>query len=127
MILLDTCVLLWLSHDPTLLPQRVTDLIEASDKRYLSSISCLEIGLKVRDGQLQLPLPFDEWLFAIMDHLSLEAIEVNHSIAYLSTQLPLIHRDPFDRLLVATALLADLTLITPDGHIPQYPGIRTFW
>lgn len=127
MILIDTCVLLWLSYDPSQLSQRAIECMEKSKKRYLSSISFLEIGLKVRDGQVRLPLPFPTWYSQIMEHLGFDEIEVNASIAFLSTQLPPIHRDPFDRVITATAILADFTLITPDRHIASYPDVQTLW
>lgn len=127
MMLLDTCTFLWLSSDPAVLPEQTLGRIQASQKRYLSSITALEISLKIRDGKLSLPKPFPNWLHEIKQHLHLEEVEVSAPIAHLSGQLPRIHRDPFDRILIATAMIKKLTLLTPDASIHQYPDLKYQW
>jgi len=127
MVLLDTCTFLWLSSDPALLPEQTLGRIQASQKRYLSSITALEMSLKIRDGKISLPKPFPQWFHEIKLHLHLQEVQVSAAIAYLSGQLPTIHRDPFDRILIATAMINELTLLTPDRFIHQYPGLKHQW
>ena len=95
-------------------------------KIFLSSISAFEIGLKWKKGLLLLPLPAHEWFaLALASHGIIE-IPVNSKVALRAIALPDLHNDPADRILIATAMENDLTLVTPDKHIQAYP-VPVLW
>jgi PIN domain nuclease of toxin-antitoxin system len=128
MILLDTCVLYWLECDPAKISPAVANAIRAPDALvYASAITAFELGLKVRDGLLTLPRPVGEWVQAVCDRRGLRLLPIDAGIAGRSTELPLIHRDPCDRFLIATAQVAGLSLATPDETICRYPNLRVVW
>lgn len=127
-LLLDTCVLLWLADDPRQLPERVrAQLGPNGPPVHVSAITALELGIKVARGKLQLPLPVSEWFPALCHRNQLHILPVDAAVAAASTELPDLHRDPFDRILVATAMQRSMTLVTPDGVIPRYRGLVTLW
>ena len=128
MILLDTCTLLWLVTSPEQLSERAQVIFsESEENRFFSAISSFEIGLKMRKRQIQLPTPFFSWIEKAKNKYLLQELVVNSEIAYFSTQLPLIHKDPSDRILIATAQIHKLTLLTPDPFIRQYPDVKVEW
>ncbi len=128
MMLLDTCVLYWLEQSPDRITSTAgTALADTTKGCFASGISALEIGLKVASGTIRLPLTAGEWMHQICHRRGIVEIPVTFEIAGNSASLPPLHRDPFDRILIATALEHGLTLLTPDRHIAQYPGLKTLW
>jgi PIN domain nuclease of toxin-antitoxin system len=126
--LLDTCALLWLTDDPRQLSQAVRAAISTADAAvYASPVSAWELGIKVAKKKLTLPKLVSEWFPEVCRRYALIEIPVTGLLAGRSTELPPIHADPFDRLLVATALQFHLTLLTPDSRVPQYPNLQTLW
>jgi PIN domain nuclease of toxin-antitoxin system len=116
--LLDTHVLLWLLYDDTRVP---TEIVEALSrplaKVYVSSISIVEIEIKRSIGKLLLdssPLDF-------IDQMGFKSLDLTMKEARRLSELPLIHRDPFDRLLICQALENRLTLVTADEFVSRYP------
>jgi PIN domain nuclease of toxin-antitoxin system len=128
MILLDTCVLLWLAADTTAISARATALIRGSPNAvFVSAISAFEVGQKAAAGKLTLPQPVDAWFAGMAQWHGLQEIPVSGVIAARATLLAAIHRDPFDRLLIATAREHRLQLLTPDPTIARYPGVDVRW
>lgn len=126
--LLDTCVLLWLADEPARLPAGVRDMLGSSEALvHVSAASALELGIKVARNKLQLPMPVSRWFPAVCRRNDLRIIAVDEGAAASSTELPEIHRDPFDRILIATAIAHRLTLATPDETIQSYPDLQTLW
>lgn len=81
--------------------------------------------MKVRKGKLELPLPAEEWwALALRTH---DLTEVDGDLGLASAALPPLHRDPADRIIVATALATGLPVLTPDRHIAAYPGVEVRW
>lgn len=121
MILLDTCALLWLSIDQQQLTAKAKQLIEKYvGNLYVSSISACEIGVKCSKGLLKLSSPALPWFQQALEWHGIIEIPVDSRIAVNATLLPLIHRDPADRIIVATALEKSLSILTPDRHIHAY-------
>jgi PIN domain nuclease of toxin-antitoxin system len=126
-LLLDTHVILWfLANDPKLSATARAAILDPGNVRWVSPISLLEVALKNRLGKLPLPDPF-----AVMFPASLTAsdihilpLELDH-IAPLTT-LPLHHKDPFDRLLAATAIVEGLRLVSADPVFDHY-GLVRLW
>ena len=128
MMLLDTCVLFWLEYDRTRISAGASEAISAAESPcFASSVSALELGLKVARGKLKLPLSPGEWLREVCRRRSITEIPVDFRIAGESALLPRLHDDPFDRILIATARQRSLRLVTPDGLISQYPNTRVLW
>jgi PIN domain nuclease of toxin-antitoxin system len=128
MILLDTCVLLWLVADPGAISTRAAELIDSTPEGlFVSAISAFEVGQKAAARKLFLPSPVDEWFAAVIERQGLHEIPVSSVIAARAALLPAIHRDPFDRLLIATAQAHRLKLLTPDPTITKYPDLDTLW
>ena len=128
MILLDTCTLLWLAIEPDRLSSVAREgMTAAGEFVYVSAISAWEIAWKHRCRKLRLRLaPEDWWLRALGQHALLE-LPISAAIALRSASLPSLHRDPADRFLIATAQEHNLTLLTPDPAIQQYPQLKALW
>ena len=114
--LLDTHALLWARAAPDLLSPEALAVFEDRDSAlYVSVASLWECAIKCSIGKLTLPAEFHRVVATDYDILG---IETAHLEAY--GQLPMLHRDPFDRLLVAQAQVADLIVLTRDGNIAKY-------
>ncbi|SCF46761.1 type II toxin-antitoxin system VapC family toxin [Micromonospora mirobrigensis] len=115
-LLLDTHVVLWwLADDPTL-SEEVKERIDDEPEVYLSPATVWEIAIKQSLGKLESPVDLAEQVRAA----DLRELPIHHRHAAAAGQLPPIHRDPFDRMLVAQALCEGLTLVTRDGLIQKY-------
>jgi PIN domain nuclease of toxin-antitoxin system len=124
LLLLDTCTFVWLAAEPDRLsPSARTLLDDASESLVLSDVSVWELGLKWQLGKMQLPEPPRRWVETQAEVWHLERQPVERSHIYRTTELAPIHRDPFDRLLVAQAIEHDYTLVTPDREIAKYPVV----
>jgi PIN domain nuclease of toxin-antitoxin system len=115
-LLLDTHVVIWwLADDPTL-SEEIKSLIDEEPEVYVSPVSVWEVVIKQSLGKLRGPRDLPE---RILDADFRElAITSDHAI--VAARLPLLHQDPFDRMLVAQAQCADLTLLTRDPEIQRY-------
>lgn len=127
-MLLDTCALLWLTSAPDSISARVrAEIARRPTRLHASSISAFEIGQKAARGRLSLPFDIVTWFEKVVEKHGLTMLPITSAIAGTATLLPPLHRDPFDRLLIATAQLHGLALLTPDPLIRQYSQIETFW
>jgi PIN domain nuclease of toxin-antitoxin system len=126
-LLLDTCALLWfLTNNPKLSVAATAAIEDPANERWLSPISLLEIALKVRLGKLHLHASFAALFPAhlLANDIHLLPLEAAH-IEPLTT-LAMHHRDPFDRLLAATALVEGMTLVSSDAAFDAY-GLTRLW
>ncbi len=127
-LLLDTCALIWLSaNSPDLSPAVRRAMEDPENDLLVSPITVFEIGQKQATGKLTLSEPIDKWFKSVFKNNDLSEAEFSSEIAARAALLPPLHKDPFDRLLIATAMVHDLVLLTPDEHIRQYPGLATMW
>ncbi len=94
--------------------------INAAPVVHVSAISGFEIGMKHRGGKLSLPATPSAWFEAILEHHGLTVLALDLPVCLLSVQLPLVHRDPCDRLIIATALARKLPVVTGDAVFQQY-------
>lgn len=130
MLLVDTCTLLWLNEDPPRLPAPVIERIRAAagGGLYVSAMTALEIAIKARRGRLQLPAPSPRaWFDAVVTARGLTVIAMTATIAFASGVLPDLHKDPADRVIIATAMEGGLAIVTPDPLIRQYPSVEVVW
>ena len=125
--LLDTHVWIWSQEDPDRLGNKTRrELANLGNERAISPISTLEIARLVHLGLLQLKHAFTEWRTLSLTHLHATTVPLTHEIATEAYQLPGgFHKDPIDRVLVATARLHNLRLITADDLILRYVHVQT--
>jgi len=115
-LLLDSNVLLWLTVQPGKLEARTLQQIDASARLFLSVVSIWELEIKVQARKLSLPTD----LWDELPGLAIEVIAVLQSDAIRAARLPLHHRDPFDRMIIAQALARGLTVATRDAAFASY-------
>lgn len=126
-LLLDTHALLWFLNDDSLLSTGAKKLIEdPGNHKFVSMASCWEIAIKVGLKKLDLGEPAATFLPRELsaNHFDLLAIELRHA-TFVET-LPLHHKDPFDRMLVAQAILEQMPIVSNDAILDAY-GVRRFW
>jgi len=128
MTLLDTCALIWLNTDrKAFSPGAGKWLDRHADSLAISPVSLMEIGMKSRKGQLELPCPLAKWYEAMLELYSLQEIPVSASIAMDAANLPEVHKDPFDRIIIATAIAHKMPVVTADAKFREYPGLKIVW
>jgi PIN domain nuclease of toxin-antitoxin system len=127
-VLLDTCALLWLVGEPARLSARARAALESSDtEAYVSAISGFEISVKHKKGKLVLPIPPREWLAQAFAAYSLRELPITLQIAALAPEVAVSHADPCDRMIVATAQLHGMPLMTSDHLISACSDITILW
>ena len=126
-LLLDTCTFIWLVAEPARLSQRLCDVIDIhANELRLSAVSIWEICLKWKAGKLDLPKPPRSWIEEQVISWNIGLVPIEREHLYRVTELPMYHRDPFDRLLVAQSIVEGLTVATPDSALHKYP-ISWLW
>jgi PIN domain nuclease of toxin-antitoxin system len=122
-MILDTCALLWLATGSAELSEATRALIEASPEITVSAISAHEIGQKYQIGKLRLPATPSKWFYTITAHHRLSVIDISAEVCLRATELPEIHKDPFDRMIIATAMKKHCAVVTKDSIFSRY-GIK---
>ena len=126
-ILLDTHVLIWLVEGDKNLSTVARSAIEDEDNSlYLSIASLWEITIKLSLGKLDLQLSVDEMVESFLIPGGIEILQIETSHLSILRDLPLHHRDPFDRLIIAQAQAEKMTLISADGVFDLY-GVDLQW
>lgn len=126
-LLLDTHAFLWfVLNDPQLSAGAQSLLIDPANDVLVSPASYWEIAIKVRLGKLDLHAPYDDFLQRgiLGNDFDILPIEPRHTSVL--TSLPLHHRDPFDRLLIAQARIEAIPIVSMDAAFDAY-GIRRLW
>ena len=121
-LLLDTQAWLWWQADDARLGSLARQLVRSASEVRFSAASAWEIAIKVSTGKLTLPKGAD--IASELTYSGFLSLPIDVSHAEQVRRLPLLHRDPFDRLLVAQAQLEGLTLVTSDAQLSAY-GIQT--
>lgn len=120
LILLDTHVWIrWLlPNEP--LPASLVTQIEEAEQVAISSISCWEATMLAKRQRITLPLPLQEWLIEATQGSNIEVLPITCEIAQLSGDLPEHHKDPADRIIIATSILHNAQLMSLDSYFPNY-------
>jgi len=126
-LLLDTHVLLWAVAAPTQLGKRTRErLLDPGEQLFVSAISSLEIARLASLGQVELASPVQAWCERARRALNATSVVVDEAIAVEAYALPGdFHPDPADRLLVATARVLGLQIVTADKRILAYRAVRS--
>lgn len=120
--LLDTHVWIWLLEDPSKLAEPILRQLETADALVLSAATIWEIAIKAELGRLVMkgtPAALRDEILR-ETHANELTIEAEHALC--AAQLPKLHKDPFDRILVAQAQVEHLVLVTADEIVRQYGG-----
>jgi len=124
-LLLDTVAFIGATENPAQLSKRAAAALARSENIFeISTISLVEIAIKVAKGKLEFPLRVVRE--AIAD-LNLRILPYTAEHAFRLFDLPLHHRDPFDRQIIAQALCEEIAIVTSDEAFRRYQGIRLLW
>jgi PIN domain nuclease of toxin-antitoxin system len=124
-LLIDTSVFLMLAAEPERLTPAVKEAVDTAAERFFSAASAWEIAIKVSIGKLRLPANAGDYVRTRMERFCMIELPVTVEHASRVESLDLLHRDPFDRLLMAQALAENLTILTTDSAFTGY-GVRVF-
>ncbi len=126
MLLLDTHI--WIRWQNTAkgnlaLPQRLVELIETADRVAISAISCWELGQLVKRQRVVLNMPAADWVCAALQP-DIEVLPIDRAVALQAAMLPEHHRDPADRMIIASALIYQASLMSLDSVFPLYQELQ---
>ena len=124
-LLLDTHIWIWSYLEPQRLTPEVSKAIKrARNERFLSAVSVWEMLMLLERNRIQLKQDFAEWFRRSQDELMLREVPVDWSVAHAMRLTTLSHGDPADRLLVATAKVYGMTLVTADKRLMNISGLK---
>ena len=126
-LLLDTHAFLWWDSERDRLPPRVLEAIESpANSVYLSIASIWETQIKAQLGKLKLRLPLPQLILDQEKANNLHILLTTREDIFALESLPPLHRDPFDRMIVAQALRGEFEVVTHDDEVGSY-GVKVFW
>lgn len=125
MYIIDTHVLLWLLSDTTKLSEKAKSILKYDKLLYISIVSLWEIAIKQSNNKIDLPFS-PKQLSEICLERNIEIKQIIPSHLNQLQNLPKIHNDPFDRLIICQSIAEQIPILTKDSIIPQYPVI-TIW
>lgn len=127
-LLLDTqCWLWWFAQPERLNEEAISQIADENNELWFSVASIWEMGIKVALGKLPLPEPINSYISSRMEQLKAKSLEIIASHALRAAALPLHHRDPFDRMLIAQAQIENMVLVSTDVILRQYSDIFLLW
>ena len=124
--LLDTHTFLWFVNDSDEIPEQLFNLLESDVDLFLSIASLWEIAIKVNIGKLTLPKLYANFVSEQIKLNDIEILPISLEHLNVISTLPLYHKDPFDRLIIAQSLVENLTVISKDSAFDAYP-ITKLW
>jgi PIN domain nuclease of toxin-antitoxin system len=124
-VVLDTCALLALADGD--LPPDAAGALRQAPEALVSIVSAWEVAIKVAGGKLQLLDAPVRWFRGLVERYDLREVALDADIACAAAALPPLHRDPFDRVIVARAQTHGLAVLTSDANIRRYAGVTTIW
>ena len=126
-LLLDTqCWLWWFSQPERLSEEAIKQISDETNQVWFSVASVWEIGIKVSIGKLPLPEKIDDYIPTRMIQLGTQSLEITASHALRAAALPLLHRDPFDRMLIDQSQIEGMTLVSADSMFAHY-DVSVIW
>ena len=124
-ILLDTHAFIWLSEDAPTLPSSIREMIEATDNVFVSIASFWEIAIKLSIGKISLKTDFND-IEVRFNSTKFKLLPISIKDTIQLRQLPLHHKDPFDRILIAQAMNRSISLVSRDSEFDAYP-VQRVW
>ena len=128
-VLLDTCAVIWAVSEPEGLSQAARDILIAGDTSvFVSPITCAELACLQERNRIDIKGHWKTWFNRCLSVNKWQVLDITVSVVQEAYSLPeAFHRDPADRLLVGTARLHDLVLVTADARLLAYPHVKTLW
>jgi PIN domain nuclease of toxin-antitoxin system len=128
-IVLDTHALLWWALDPDQLSSAAAERVAEMERAggFASSISIWELGVKIKRGKLDIGIGIEEFARRVERSAAVEIVPIDTTVWLSSLALDWNHRDPADRVIVATALLEGVPVLTKDQAMHGFDGVRCVW
>ncbi|GAA2224080.1 type II toxin-antitoxin system VapC family toxin [Herbiconiux moechotypicola] len=127
-LLLDTHTLFWAVRDPTRIPATATALLtDPGNELLVSSVTPWEMGIKVRSGRFPEAAPFLAALPRYLEALGAAELPISVEHSLVAGQFEWEHRDPFDRMLGAQAIIENAVLVSADAVFATLGGVRLAW
>lgn len=126
MYLLDTCAFIWYLEGSNKLSPKAASILDTCPDIFLSLTTLWEIAIKKTIRKLDLSMTTAE-LLAICERAGIRTLPISAEYFDVIQELPLIHGDPFDRLIIATAMREKLAILTDDEKIIRYPNVKVVW
>ena len=127
-LLLYTHVWIWLSlekHES--LSKKAKKALNSSDHKWISAISCWELAKLVEKKRISFSIPSLGWIRRSLNEFNIRVADLSPEIAVESTFLRGLNRDPADQIIVATARILGMPLVTADKQILEFPEVDTIW
>ncbi|MCM0588773.1 MAG: type II toxin-antitoxin system VapC family toxin [Gloeotrichia echinulata DVL01] len=125
-IILDTHIWIWyINRELDQFPTSWLEIIETANQVGISPVSCYEVAASQQRGRLLLPSPVNQWFEEALEPSGISLLPLTVAIASCAVNLSPIHRDPFDRIIIATAIEYQARLASIDGFFRQYPELTT--
>ncbi|MFO7678940.1 MAG: type II toxin-antitoxin system VapC family toxin [Chloroflexota bacterium] len=126
-LLLDTHAFIWWYNEPEQLPVKVLSACQDTTNTLMLSVASVwEMQIKIQLGKLRLAKPLPDIIHHQQEQNQLQVLPITLPLVLALDNLPLFHRDPFDRLIIAQARAEKLLLVSNDGLFDQYP-VLLFW
>ncbi len=125
-LLLDTQVLIWVEKKNSPLSPKTLKTILAEPILLVSKVSVLELAIKVKTGKLHLNQPITNFVESFLSTYNAKILDISLAHIYQTEKLPLHHRDPFDRLLIAQAAVEQIPIVSSDEWFDQYE-VQRIW
>ncbi|MGB3651732.1 MAG: PIN domain-containing protein [Rivularia sp. (in: cyanobacteria)] len=126
-IILDTHIWIWFIFQQfEQFPAPWREVIETTDIVGISPVSCYEVALAQQKGRLQLPCNTELWLQEALKPSGITLFPITAQIAYQAVNLSPVHKDPFDRLIIATTIVKKAKLASIDGLFSKYSELDTY-
>ncbi len=126
-LLLDTHTFIWWTGVPERLSERVANLLAQEDNDLLLSVASVwEMQIKIQSGKLSLDLPLRELVLSQQQTNNLQLLSIKVADVWVLESLPVPHRDPFDRMIIAQAIAQELPILSVDAVFDVYP-VQRVW
>ncbi len=127
-LLLDTHTFIWWSCNPEKLPLNLLNLLKNPvNTLFFSTASTWEVQIKIGIGKLSFTEDWEKIVTREIENNFIQIVPISLEHTFVLKKLPPIHKDPFDRMLIAQVLTENFTIATNDSLIKQYPDIQTVW
>ena len=126
-ILLDTHAFLWMIFGDERLDESIrAQIVHPQNEVFLSVATLWEIAIKVSLGKLDLAIPFEQMMEELLNRYAVRVLPISIAALVAVSKLPFHHRDPFDRLLIAQAIVENIPIISRDSIFSNYP-VKIIW
>lgn len=127
MLVLDTHIWIWwINQTPQRLPLEIIKLIEQTDLVAISAISCFEVTWLYNHGRIHLEIPVQEWIYQATDGAQIITLPVSCAVASLAATLPEHHKDPQDRIIIASSINHEARIVSADSKFGEYQEIKKY-